>query len=296
MKKKKQKLTKAKTIEVDILETEGKEKDIIEKAWDLLLNEAAALAVEELGQSYPEPAPVTFSKHFEKRMRTLFRKKKAPVTLLQVLHVSQRAAVLLLAMVGAFSMTMFSVKAWREQFIESFFPELPQASVAAGEEDIIHTYTNGDIFFGYIPEGFWLASQSSSFGGHNSWPFQSAALSFTVTRRSTVISSATAADDAVVTTPTIHGEDAFCRVKAGRVYLIWRYAGYVYSLEGNISEEEALKIAENTNVVMYTYSAEDSEQNRLVLYDPEKHFTYDPKKHVVIDNDYYQFLLEIYSR
>lgn len=217
----------------------------LDKLFDEVIDEAAIIAAENLGQNLPEPEKVEFSKEHERKMSKIFKKERNKLAFKKVVKYSKRIALLLIILGLISGITIFSVEAWRIK-IMNFIVEMNQthSEINFGDDDKGDTYTSDEISFGYIPEGFKLESSDVNVKSVN-LIFKGIESYFVFSMED--INSAISIDteNASVKKNMISGKEAIYSTNNNVNILVWHDEEFSYKLSGTIDEKEMMKIAEN---------------------------------------------------
>jgi len=222
-----------------------KEYDAVDKMLDALIEDAAILAAEELANELPEPEPVEFSKEHIRKMKAIFQKPQRKLKMAKIARYSRRAAVVLLVMILVSGATIFSVEAWRVQFLNFVI------SVTQTNTDIVLTgenrgtsYRDDLIELNYIPSDFELTGDRKH--AERIWlEFESSENYFGLAVRSGGGALSIDTENAFMQKMTINGCEAYLSVNENVTILVWHDTVYSYTLDGNIEENEIIRIAKN---------------------------------------------------
>lgn len=215
-----------------------------ERALDDLIKYAVNEAAKEMAEEMPEPKKVEFSKEHEEKMKKLFKqysKKKKASFRGNIKKVIIIAAVLT-AMLGV---SLVSVQAWRVRFI-NFVMHITDTNTEiryAEPEESGDTYQTEDVKLGYIPSGFTL---SESRGGREKLYLKFAneeqAFALRIRIGDSIMNVDT--EDADTRKIKVGDKEIFLTEKDDNYTLSWSQSEKAYTLNGNMPEEELLKIAE----------------------------------------------------
>lgn len=215
-----------------------------EKVLDELIKYAVEEAAKELIEEVPEPEEVEFSKEHEEKMKELFKqyskKKKASVSG-NIKRMSVIAAVLI-AMMG---ISIASVQAWRVRFM-NFVMHITDTNTEiryAEPEESGDTYQTEDVKLGYIPSGFTL-SESRDGGEKLYLKFANGEQAFVLRIRIGDSIMNVDTEDADSKKIKVGEKEIFLTEKDDNYTLSWSQKEKTYMLNGNMHEEELLKIAE----------------------------------------------------
>ena len=222
-----------------------KEFDALDILLDAVIKDATVLAIEELADELPEPEPVEFSKSHQRRMKAIFRGPQRRLRMKRIVKYSQRIAVVLLVMILVSAATVFSVEAWRIQFL-NFVVSVSQTNtdISFTEDDKGDSYSDDLITLGYIPDGFVLVESDSRIdyivlGFMKNESF----FRISMTNIDALISIDT--ENAKTQKTQVGKYEAFISTNDNATILVWHDTVYAYRLSGNIDEGEIIHIAEN---------------------------------------------------
>lgn len=217
---------------------------------DKLLKEAFEQYNTEYCDSLPSDdelkETVSFSSEFENKMEKLIKRQNKPYYQL-INTVGKRAAVITLAVFIAFNTVTFSVEALREPFIDFIVETYEKFSKISFVEKIPDEQKEfTPIKPEYIPEGFSLDSESKSDNIYN--------LIYKSINSDTIIYSQMSKSDNPIQFDAenleyqkieINGYPAVYWKKYEIYSILFCTQNYVYTINGNILEEEILKIAQS---------------------------------------------------
>lgn len=189
---------------------------------------------------------ITFSEVFERKMQKLIAfQKKSYFYLINT--VGKRVAIIVLALVISLTATAFSVKAIREAVIEFFIETFTTHSEVSVEGDEVPVYTEFKRAEPqYLPEGFTLSRDLSNDifclivyknKEGNSIKYSQ------YFNDNTSISVDT--EDVEIKIVYINGLESICYQNKGLNKIVFGNETYFYNIEGQVSMEELLKIAES---------------------------------------------------
>lgn len=178
-----------------------------------------------------------FSKEFEKKMRTLFDKMRND----KYHHYTRKTIRFLVvaAIIFSFTATVLAIPTTREYIITKYKDHF--SYIVNDVSDIVKVK---DFSINYIPKDFIKTDELISTAGIT-YEYQNDSYWFTVSK--TVIDANVNYDISSQKTKTINGIDYTIYVtdhNCGGV--IWNNGIYIYSVEGNIDENELMKIALKT--------------------------------------------------
>ena len=203
-----------------------------EKACEMSFNDWIA--------TFPDEIPeAEYTDKHEKWLKILFNKMRD-----NKYHTFTTKTVKLLliaAIVSAFFLTAFAIPSSREFIIENF--------------DIFSTYTisepndnsvNGEIEVGYIPEGFGLKETSVDRNGVMYKYVFGENITFKITKHASSVkvdfnTENVETENIVVNNITY----IYCLDENKNSTIIWNKNDYIYRIDGQLSKEEILKVAES---------------------------------------------------
>jgi len=215
---------------------------LFEKMFDVLLDDVAPEVSERLGNEYEEQDCGDFSDMHKHKMKKLFRQSRRKISMKKFARFSQRAAVVLLAMIVLSGAMVMSVEAWRVRFLNMFVTETPSKSEIVFIEG--SEFSNDIVTLNYIPEGFTLSVNEMN-GDILFLRFEKSNDFFCLElcKAEGVLSVDT--EDASTRQTKVNSYDAFCSTKEYGYILAWTNQKYSFCLSGNIDELQMMRIAEN---------------------------------------------------
>lgn len=223
-----------------------KESNVFDKVLDALIEEAAKMASDELGNELPEPEKVEFSKEHEKKMKKLFQKERNKLIMKKMYRFSQRVALILFVCTLISGIAVVSVQAWRVRFL-NFVIEMTQThtDINFGDSETKgDSYSTDEINLEYIPEDFRL--DKSNINPNSIFlNFRKEEKYFNITVKNVDGLISIDTENADTRKLKIKDNEAFYSTNHNANFLIWHDEEYAYKLSGNIDEKEMLKIAEN---------------------------------------------------
>lgn len=214
-----------------------------EKAFDMLLDDAAERAAVNFGKNAPEASGVIHSEKHIKKMNAIFakeRKKQRRQTRMKRLKTASAVA----AVCVVCGTTMFGVEAFRVKVMNFIYDrEAPNSDIFFSDE-IIETYTDKNVTLGYIPEGFHAERQT---GKKDNWYiiFKSEDRYFYVSADPIDGRMNIDTENAVVENIRINGMEGILSASERVRILVWHDSTAIYSITGNITQGECIEIAEN---------------------------------------------------
>lgn len=195
-------------------------------------------------------------KRFTKLLDSQLKKKKK---FGRVHHFSalNKAAVAVLAIFFTFSSMMVTVQAFRLSvlnFLISIEPkytsyELQDDNQSGDNEKLIVNWTNSYVP-GYMPEGYEVTEMSSSDSLKKIVLENADSTKIIYTEYESDSSLSVDTEDAsLIETIKINGHDGTLSEKDLTTTVVWKMAGHLFVVQGQISTDEAIKIAENVKFV-----------------------------------------------
>lgn len=202
--------------------------------------------------------PKSLTKWLESYVANLVHKKKQQLRKSQMSKYASRAAVLLLFVILTGTILTFSVEAIRirvfnmmlsatDSYTEIRFDEAEEAPTVAMDTVIPNFFFEdkvmGNYYPAYIPEGYVL-EQSNNYGTMTNYLFiDGAGRTLYFDQSSLNGGMQIDTEDALVTHPVIDGATAIMAEEDGQVILVWHNTDFAFTLIGEMTREEALKIA-----------------------------------------------------
>ncbi len=219
-----------------------RENDYKEKMSEAMLRHVAQVAEDEILDETVDGGDVVFSERHEKEMAKLFAsmepKKTKVVPLKRVLILVAVLTGLLVAAVGTIATNPKIINMFRkptETYTEIRFDE---AEVTGG------TYSTENITLGYVPEGMELIKSVENEETVN-LSFQKGEDFFRIRMLKASPASDLDNEESSEEKIQIWGKDAFIQERDGNTSIKWETDDYWFTLLGNLSREELIKIAEN---------------------------------------------------
>lgn len=216
--------------------------ELKDKTLDDLLYFAAQEASKELVDEMPAPKSVEFSDEHKKKMEKLFKKQKRTPIKSYLRRILAIAAVLIVVS----SISIASVQAWRIRFL-NFIMHISESNTELRykENDTEgNSYSAEDVNLEYVPSGFKL-SESRNNNGKIHLRFENEDLTFSLYIRQIDSTLNVDTEDATAKEIKLNGKDAFLTEKGDIISLLWNNEMNSFTLSGNLSEDEIVKIAEN---------------------------------------------------
>jgi len=217
-----------------------------DKDFDDLLYYAVPLAAKELmdEMELPEKEP-EFSKEHDAKMQKLFRRERNKLLINKISVYSKRVAIVLFITLVVAGLSLLSVEAWRIKVL-NFVMEIKQthSEINLSEEKTGDTYNSDQVSFEYIPKGFKLENSDLKENRiYLLFKNDDQFFEFIMIRADGQMGIDT--EQAQVKKININGNEAIYSTNNNINVLLWHDSNYVYSLEGNIIENELVNIAKN---------------------------------------------------
>ena len=213
---------------------------------DALIDIAVKNSVEKMGAELPEPKNIEFSKEHEARMHKLFRRERNKLRMKKAYKYTKRIAVILLAIIVASGITIFSVEALRVRFL-NFVIEMTSvdADINFNENHPNgDSYSSDEITLGYIPDGFAFESSETD-GDRIRLEFKQGEKFFGIYLRPIDSSFSIDVEGSDARKTSVNGNTAFFSTSENTSILVWHDGVYSYLLSGNIDDDTLLEIAKN---------------------------------------------------
>lgn len=223
------------------------EQERLESMLDEIMKDAASAAAEDLGNQIPEPdEDVTFSAEHEAAMHKLFMAERKRLRRKKWVSYSKRAACIILVLAILSGITVFSVEAWRVKFLNFVFhTEEPNTDFNFSSPDT--SFQNDEITLGYIPEGFTLAEDHSTETSVELF-FDTDEQYFSISINSIDSNFSIDTENGSIEHITVNGVEAIFTSNHNINALVWHTQDYSFTILGNISKEDIIKIAENIKI------------------------------------------------
>lgn len=206
----------------------NKRKTNFETALDKLVDDAAKLAAERMGERLSEPeTPVEFSPEHEANMKKLFRRERAKLARKKALkYTGTAAACLAVILLLGSTLMMPSTEAWRIKFMNFTFESEKPNTDYNFTENAESTYSDSEIDLRYLPSGFVMTeSRTEEESGQIYRRFSRGSEYFELT--------------------AVKGGNTAVFGEEDNISVIWHGGAYAYKLTGNIAREELVKISKN---------------------------------------------------
>lgn len=221
------------------------DRNIYDKAFDLLLHEALSEVESEENVNLPDELDVDFSDEHKAKMKKIFDRERKKIWRKKVYKTAQRIAACAAVFIVISGITIMSVDAWRIRFLNFVFnnqqtnTEISMTSIP--EENIYETDT---LLIGYIPDRFTLTKNSKT-DALLYLNFDNGANQIRITVVSSDTTTNIDTEDAVYEEMLINDNKALYAEKNGqRIVVICTYEN-VITIQGDISKDEIIKVAQN---------------------------------------------------
>lgn len=222
-------------------------KEANERLWDAVIKEALIISIRNEINDSEEIEPFNPSQHFEKKMRKLIknigRKEHLQAVGKNFTRLIVTAAVIMGIAFGGL-LTQHDVYAAVENVIRNIFSDHDKITFRGDEAEFDDT-----IRFGYIPSGYELRSVvymgNSMLITYESNNGENIYFNYSVADGSALfVDNETHDYEEITVNGTVYH---YYNSTDGRNIIIWSDYIYAYSIEGQISKEEFVEIAENIN-------------------------------------------------
>lgn len=217
--------------------------DAFNKAIDELLYEAAHITVEKDSSELEMPTDnISFSDEHEAKMQRLFKSERRKIAAKKFRKYAVRAACIFLALIVFSCATIFSVSAWRIRFLNFMFnKEAPNTDYNFTDEKPA-PQMDDRLKLNYIPKGFELDDTNKT-SESITIVFTKEEQYFQAAMESIDINFGIDTENATVEKLKINDCEAMYISNPNINAIIWHDNNYAYSVFGNISKNEIIKIA-----------------------------------------------------
>ena len=222
--------------------------ETIDRAFDAMIDEAAAIVNQEEGEKLVIPdIDVEFSQEHKKKMEKLFRKERQKYRFRTAVTYMPRVACIILIIVAVMAMQSSVGEAWLKKFMNFILDtDAPNTKISFTEKKKGEVY--GDMVeFGYMPAGFTLnESEISRRHTYLSFKCKNKYIQFRLNKidmYSTLDTEGSAVENLV-----INGCEGIYITKPDVNIIIWHDGVNSYRLAANMEKTEIIKIAENMKV------------------------------------------------
>lgn len=221
--------------------------DIFDKAFDTLLDEAAAMVDKTLGEQLEADScdEIEFSDGHIRKMEKLFAKERRRENIKKLSHISKIAACVVCAVILASGAAVFSVEAWRSNFINFWFdPDGLNTDIKFGYGKGT-SYTDDYVVLKYLPMGFEKTEEDTTRFSHTLiFERGDEFLFFDVNDINVDTNIDT--EGGTIERIAINGYEAIYATGRTGNHVIWCDEINALSISGNLPRNELIKIAENT--------------------------------------------------
>lgn len=222
------------------------EKNNIEQIFDSMLKEALIDEIDEHFRTLKEDEIPHSSEGFRDDMKKMFAKYEREEKIKSFRTFAGRAACVFAAVVVVSATAVLGVDAWRLKLMNFFFaPSNPGTNISFNDNGGT-TYSDDYVRLGYVPMGFQVVDSTVT-EQSNLIIFQNAEKYFYFDISSVDVHMNVDTENAVIENVTINGHNGILSLKEETSILVWYDDNNVYTISGNISKDEILKIAKSTN-------------------------------------------------
>lgn len=217
-----------------------KDRNYEEKMMDALLKHAAEVAESELLDEATDETPVEFSARHEAQMEAFFKSVRPEKP--RLLR-PKRILVLVAALIMLFAVGTVALK----PTILNFFLKTSETNteIRFGEEEPQgDTYETEDVTLGYVPKGMQMVEQITA-PNNKSFKFQIDTRFFQLRLSPFKYTSNFDSESANMNEIKIQNKNGYWVEKDGNISIKWTNEKWVYTLTGNLSQNELISIAEN---------------------------------------------------
>lgn len=233
-----------------------KENKDFEKIFDDLLTIAAKRAEDKMISELQEKQEeVVFSEAHEEKMQKLFKKEQRKIYWKKLNSYSKRVACILLVAFLISGISMMSVGAWRTKLMNFFFNPENKNTTLHFNKDGSTTFQNEGILMHYIPYGFQVAKHSVNESAAKAY-FTSNDQYFCLSIYNIGGTLTIDTENATKEEITINDFEAVLFAAPDHNYIVWNTETEIFSLKGNITKKELIKIAENSQSLRETAKKE----------------------------------------
>ncbi len=210
---------------------------------------------ESIDREYGSLPEHNFSKRFKRKMSRLIREQSRTPKEKKFISVTTKVAAVFLIVLFGVAITTVSVDAYRERFMK-YIAKITRRSTDYDFTIATDKYYYADLtktVYGYIPDGFEKKTEVHNsdmicqveFGKDDENCYY---LDFTVLTKDGAAGTSVDTEGSELSEITVRGEDAILNMKNGYCTLIWSRRNVLCQLYGKIDKEEAVRIAENTEI------------------------------------------------
>ena len=219
-----------------------------EKAFDILLKSGTEEAARRIADETAEPSEeIEFSKEHLKKMKAIFAAEKRKQRRKKLARFTKVAACVAAAAIIVSGTAIFSVDAFRIKFMNFIYEkDKPNSDIYFGD-NVVETYEDDYIYLGYIPAGFHLERCTSKQGDClMNFANEDNYFSVSVSNKDGLLNIDT--ENAEVESTSVNGLDAFFSTNNRVNILVWSDNSLKFSIDGTVSKDEIMKIAENLKI------------------------------------------------
>lgn len=220
--------------------------NVWDKALDVLLEETADMALEQLDKDLPQPEEnIEFSAEHERKMSRLFRKERLKLARKKLIKYTKVAAVVLVGIILCTGISIASVEAWRVPFMNYILDlSKPNTDFTFNESEEV-LYENDKVRIKYAPEGFKLTHIQEDrplllLQYENGEQFYQITVGY-----STTMGISIDTENGTVIDTTLNGYEAVYASTSLCNSLLWSDGEYIYTVVGNVEKNEIFRVAEN---------------------------------------------------
>lgn len=217
--------------------------------FDVAIKDAATRAFDEYNKSLDiSDEEVDFSEEHKKNMEKLFADYRRKERARKIRRISSRAACVVAALSIVSATAMIGAGAWRLKLMNFIFdPKAPGTEINFNDNGGT-TYSDEYVRLNYVPFGFKMTEQSKN-SQCDMLAFEYGEKYFTVIMGTIDSQPNIDTENVVFENVTVNGyEGVFTSKKNGNL-LLWHDDYNMFIINGNISEEEIMKIAKCIQVL-----------------------------------------------
>jgi hypothetical protein len=234
--------------------------DLFRLAMQYAAEKEGKLFVEEMKHREPECQPSQEQiKKFAKRLDTHLKRRMRASRSRHFARILNKAAVAMLALIVVFSVAMVTVDAFRVSvlnFLISIEPKYTSIQLDDKSDDLSNAQPivdwNNAYVPTYIPAGYEIISVSNDNVNKNITfaNTQDDSLFIIYSDYDSTTSIAVDTEDAsTIEKIVINGQDGTYSEKNSIISIAWRMDDHLFTVQGNLSKDEAIKIANNVKFI-----------------------------------------------
>lgn len=227
----------------------GNNDDIFEKAFEEMLKEAAKRADKRLGGQLEEPKEeIVFSEEHERKIEKLFRlERRKRINKKLIKYTKRCACILIVCCIAVTAVGVVKVDALRMRFLRLLYePDAPNSDIDF-IGDKTNYYADDYMHISYIPDGF-KATEIFTVKGHLGYTFLNGDKYFHLSADDIETTNSNVdTEDMEIEYLKIRNNDAIYLTKPRVNILIWSDDDTAYIIDGNISKEDMIKVAESVS-------------------------------------------------